>query len=63
MGGAWVTFARTGNPNHSGLPHWPQYDAESRSTMIFDSPCRIEGDPEGEGLRLIAASNRAAKSS
>lgn len=63
MGAAWVGFARTGDPNHSGMPHWPQYDARSRSTMIFDSPCRIKDDPEGEGLRLIAASNLAAKDS
>jgi para-nitrobenzyl esterase len=57
MGAAWVAFARTGDPNHPGLPHWPPYEARSRSTMIFDSPCWIKDDPEGEGLRLIAASN------
>lgn len=63
MGAAWVAFARTGDPNHSGLPHWPRYEARARSTMIFDSPCRVKDDPEGEGLRLIAASNHAAKDS
>jgi para-nitrobenzyl esterase len=63
MGAAWVAFARTGDPNHSGLPHWPRYEARARSTMIFDSPCRAKDDPEGEGLRLIAASNHAAKDS
>jgi para-nitrobenzyl esterase len=57
MGAAWVAFARTGDPNHAGIPHWPRYEARSRSTMIFDSPCRIKDDPEGEGLRLIVASN------
>jgi len=63
MGAAWVAFARTGDPNHSGLPHWPRYEARAKSTMIFDSPCRVKDDPEGEGLRLIAASNHAAKDS
>jgi para-nitrobenzyl esterase len=63
MGGAWVAFARTGDPNHVGLPNWPQYDARSRSTMIFDSPCRVKEDPEGVGLRLIASSNHAVKKS
>jgi para-nitrobenzyl esterase len=51
---AWMNFARTGNPNHDGLPHWPSYTAEHRSTMYFDTPCEVRNDPEGEGLRLMA---------
>jgi para-nitrobenzyl esterase len=51
---AWMNFARTGNPNHNGLPHWPTYTAEHRATMYFDTPCDVRNDPEGEGLRLIA---------
>jgi para-nitrobenzyl esterase len=53
---AWVSFARTGNPNHDGLPHWPTYKAEHRATMYFDTPCEVRNDPEGEGLRLMAQS-------
>jgi para-nitrobenzyl esterase len=53
MGEAWASFARTGKPGHSGLPAWPVYDKRLRATMMFDSPCRIQNDPEGEGLRLI----------
>ncbi len=63
MGAAWVAFARTGNPNHSGLPHWPAYQAQSKATMVLDSPCRVKNDPEGAGLRLIAASNRSTRHS
>jgi para-nitrobenzyl esterase len=51
---AWTNFARTGNPNHDGLPHWPTYTAEHRATMYFDAPCEVRNDPEGEGLRLMA---------
>jgi para-nitrobenzyl esterase len=51
---AWVNFARTGNPNYSGLPHWPTYTADTRATMYFDSPCAVRNDPEGSGLRMIA---------
>ncbi len=51
---AWVNFARTGNPNHNGLPHWPAYTSEQRATMYFDTPCAVRNGPEGEGLRLIA---------
>jgi para-nitrobenzyl esterase len=53
---AWVNFARTGNPNHNGLPHWPAYASEQRATMYFDAPCAVRNGPEGEGLRLIAKS-------
>jgi len=48
-----VSSARTGNPNHPGLPHWPAYDAARREVMFFDDPSNIKSNPEGEGLRLI----------
>jgi para-nitrobenzyl esterase len=53
MSTAWVNFARTGNPNHSGLPHWPAYTTNARATMYFDNACEVRNDPEGKGLRLI----------
>jgi para-nitrobenzyl esterase len=51
VSGAWVAFARTGNPNHSGLPNWPAYDPKTRATMIFNEECRVEDDP-GKAERL-----------
>jgi para-nitrobenzyl esterase len=56
MSAAWVSFARTGNPNHSGMPHWPAYSSDTRATMIFNDPCEVRHDPEGEGLRIITKS-------
>jgi para-nitrobenzyl esterase len=56
MGGAWASFARTGNPNHSGMPHWPAYTADTRATMYFDAPCEVRNDPEGKGLKIITKS-------
>ena len=53
---AWMSFARTGNPNHADLPHWPKYTPEHRATMQFDSPCEVRKGPESQGLRLIAES-------
>jgi para-nitrobenzyl esterase len=53
---AWVSFARTGNPNHAGLPHWPKYTSEHRATMQFDRQCEVRNGPESRGLRLIAES-------
>jgi para-nitrobenzyl esterase len=43
---AWVAFARTGDPNHAGLPAWPRFDAKERATMIFDTDCRVVNDPD-----------------
>jgi para-nitrobenzyl esterase len=59
---AWVNFARHGNPDHAGLPHWPAYEGIRRSTMFFDSPCVIKNDPEGAGLRLIRQVSHTASS-
>jgi para-nitrobenzyl esterase len=42
---AWGNFARTGNPNHPGLPHWPGFDTGRRATMMFDAACRMVDDP------------------
>ena len=44
---AWVAFARTGSPDHPGLPAWPPYRPDTRATMVFDSVCRVEHDPLG----------------
>ncbi len=48
MSGAWAAFAHSGNPNHSGLPHWPAFNATERPTMFFDNDCRIVNDPRRE---------------
>ena len=50
---AWVSFARTGDPNHSGLLHWPAYNEHSKAVMDFNTVSRVRTDPEGAGLRRI----------
>jgi para-nitrobenzyl esterase len=47
---AWIAFARSGNPNHKGIPRWESYSAQRRSTMLLDVPCRVEVDPFREEL-------------
>ena len=48
MQDAWIAFARTGDPNHDGIPAWPAYDIDQRSTMHFDVPTTLRHDPAPE---------------
>ncbi len=38
---AWINFARSGNPNHNGLPFWPKFDLSKTATMHFDNKCEV----------------------
>ncbi|MHA1147923.1 MAG: carboxylesterase/lipase family protein [Promethearchaeota archaeon] len=38
---AWISFAKTGNPNHANLPEWPAYDASNRATMILGTEPKV----------------------
>ena len=49
-----AVFARTGDPNHPGLPAWTPYSLENRETLIWDQPPRMENDPRGDERRFFA---------
>ncbi|MFY0576613.1 hypothetical protein ACN28S_21760 [Cystobacter fuscus] len=49
---AWIAFARSGNPQHPGIPEWPAHDAERRATMIFNLQSQVQNDP-GREERLL----------
>jgi para-nitrobenzyl esterase len=58
---AFATFAREGNPNHTGLPRWPEFTANERATMVFDTECRVANDPHRvERLALDAVRKTAS---
>jgi len=45
VSGAWIAFARDGNPNTPKLPHWPPFDAKDRPTMVFNNVSMVVNDP------------------
>ncbi|MGW6710730.1 carboxylesterase/lipase family protein [Streptomyces sp. NPDC054956] len=50
--GAWIAFARTGDPNHPDMPTWNPYEKDTRTTMRFDSVVTALTDLAGDSLRL-----------
>jgi len=54
MSESFIALAKTGNPNHAGLPPWPTYTLPDRRTMIFDASTRVEADPRRAERELFA---------
>ena len=54
MSSAWINFARSGNPNHKGLPNWTPYTATNTTTMFFDNTCVVKPQHDKELLQLLS---------
>ena len=54
VSGAWLAFARTGNPSHPGIPKWPAYDATGRRTMHIDNEWTVANDPDRDERLAMA---------
>jgi para-nitrobenzyl esterase len=52
LSGALIALARSGDPNHEGIPDWPGYSTAHRPTMIFDVESRLATDPMGAERRI-----------
>jgi para-nitrobenzyl esterase len=55
MSQAWINFARTGNPNHKGLPNWPTYTTANTATMHFDNQCVVKPQMDKELYDLLSS--------
>lgn len=53
MAGAWAAFARNGDPNHAGIPYWPQVGDGPINTMIFDEETRLGVDHDAKLYELL----------
>jgi len=52
MNESWAAFARTGNPSTPTLADWPQWDPETRPTMVINTDSRVELDPMGHEIEV-----------
>ena len=50
---AWVQFARTGNPNHPGIPKWEPFSPKTVPTMMFDNNVELVRDPDGKERKSL----------
>jgi len=46
--GAWVNFMTSGTPSYPGLPDWPAYDPQRRTTMELNVESQLIDDPDGD---------------
>jgi para-nitrobenzyl esterase len=53
MSAAWISFARTGNPNAKGLPKWDAFNATNTATMHFDNKCEVKPQMDKELFDLL----------
>jgi para-nitrobenzyl esterase len=51
---SFTAFAHTGDPSAGRIGDWAPLSGETRQTMLLDSQCRVENDPDSE-LRQVYA--------
>jgi para-nitrobenzyl esterase len=49
----WINFARTGDPNGSGLPQWPAFAVKDQKVMFFDTGASAQPIPNLEKLKAF----------
>ncbi|WP_211330012.1 carboxylesterase family protein [Deminuibacter soli] len=60
MNAYWTNFAKTGNPNGSGLPDWPAFDPAKNGLMVFQPDGKAVGQTDPKKARLDAMEKAAA---
>ncbi len=53
MQGAWLAFARHGDPSHDGIGRWPSWDPRRRTTMVFGAHSGAVDAPRDTELAIL----------
>jgi para-nitrobenzyl esterase len=48
----WINFAKTGNPNGSGLPNWPAYNKQNQDMLDIELDGKIISKPDPRKARF-----------
>jgi para-nitrobenzyl esterase len=51
----WVNFARSGNPNGTGVPPWPAFENTEGRVQYLDEPITTDGVLGIDRLRVFDA--------
>lgn len=61
MSDYWVSFVKTGNPNHSKALSWPLFNAKDKTTLYFNSKNKVAPMEDGDRLNFLFSSMTANK--
>lgn len=53
MSSFWVNFARSGDPNGKGLPHWPAFNSKDTMVMFFSEKAEAKPLPDKAALDFL----------
>jgi para-nitrobenzyl esterase len=51
---AWMNFARSGDPNHAGIPFWKRFNANDKTTMVFDDRCEAKDNLDTAQQQIVS---------
>lgn len=58
ISGAWVSLLKNGDPNHEGLPFWPESTKDCINTMVFEEESHVNPHHDDELWEIFPWKNK-----